>query len=299
MGIELWAYGDESGIDGPRYCLMMGYVGSQNQWSSFKRSWERVLRVYEVPKFHAIELFHGKKQYRAWPREKRRQFLDELIAIIHWHQIVPVGVAVDTEAFSALSLDERRYQTGAHLEMRFEIARDKLEDEFNTSIHNKFTTSGAQSRPYFVAFNHFLSDVFDVAPPGALLHIVLDAQTVVGPRAEQTFNEIWEGGGYPENKCFVSLDFADSLDSLPLQAADLYTYAWARCLNNRMTVVSEDVRHVLRELVEKGRIPQVVDTEYFQRELAELRADLSFERNIAGIGDDGSLEINYGDKSAQ
>ena len=293
----MWAYGDESGIGGPRYCLLMGYLGSLREWSSLNRLWERVLLVHEVPRFHAIEFFQGRQPYRSWPREKRRQFLDELIAIILQHRIVPVRWAVDTAAFKALSYDERRYQTGAHLKMHFNIARDNLEDEFNTSIRHKFTTSGGQSRPYLVAFNQFLADVLKVAPPDALLHIVLDAQNVVGSRAVQTFNEIWEGGGYPEGKWFASLIIADSLTNLPLQAADLYTYAWSRCLNNPMTAVSEDVRHVLRNLVEKRRIAYIADAKYFRHELAELHADLSFERRIAGVSDDGSLEVDYGDKS--
>ena len=270
--LELWAYGDESGIHGTaQYCLLLGYVGAPRQWSSFKNRWRDAPQERGISEFHAIDFFQGRKVYRDWPGDKRRLLLDTLLAIIASHRIVPIGWAVDIRAFKALRPDERRFFTGAHIETHTRANRVDGYNQFEVHLRRRFTTSGAQSQPYLVAFNQFLYDCFRISANHALLHVVFDRQNVLESGSIQMFHERWKGGGFPGGKEFASITYADSANEPPLQAADLYAYAWGRCLNNAPT---ENVRHAMSSLTARKRKLPVADADYFEEELTKLRQGL-------------------------
>ena len=58
MAVELFAYGDESGLHkNPRYCLMCGFIASPRQWKIFNKSWKNVLDQFGISDFHSTEFF--------------------------------------------------------------------------------------------------------------------------------------------------------------------------------------------------------------------------------------------------
>ena len=100
--LELWAYGDESGIDQQvKHCLMLGYIAAPLQWERFNDLWRIALQHYGVPEFHAVDFFPRQRQrshanpYRGWPDNQRIEFLDILLGIRAHCRLVPIGWAVN------------------------------------------------------------------------------------------------------------------------------------------------------------------------------------------------------------
>jgi len=277
--IELWAYGDESGTEGnPRFCLLLGYIGAPAEWESFNAEWKAILAEYGISEFHSIVFFsEGRRKstndpYRNWPPEKRLKFLDALLGAIHKHDIQPIGWAVDVVAFRALNEEQRRYLTGAHLESTFHIRMVDDQGHGIASQSRKLKTSGAQSKPYMLAFLHFLADAFKISPNDSSMHFMFDASKQEGV-AKETFSH-WRGE-YPDKKRFESITFADSKYYPQLQAADLLAYSWYRKITH--ATVSSEILRARQSLVLKKRYLQLADATYFESNLKKLQQELQAE----------------------
>ena len=306
--IELWAYGDETGTqEDAKFCLLVGYVGSPHQWSSFKRLWRRILVEHEVTEFHSIDFFSGAARrervsspYHNWDAAKRKAFLDRLLEVISTHRIMPIGWAVRIEDFYALREDERRFFTGAYLDYRLNARRKNLDinEPLLTQITRKFKSSGAPSRPYFVAFNRFLDDAVTAAKAHTTIHIVCDAQNVFEAWAIESFHQSWKqrkGWDRDRNtfdgKTLESLTYTDSASEPALQAADLYAYVWGRYLNGSTTPLIKDT---IKRLTSRKSYLFVADADYFRQKLSQLRAhgQHKFGDIIAGVTD-GAIELTF------
>lgn len=289
--LHLWAYGDESGIDErAKYCLILGYIAAPLQWQRFNELWKRSLENYEVPEFHSIDFFPRDRQrsstnpYRGWSEERRIEFLDTLLGIRAHCRLVPIGWAVDVNAFRALTYEQRRFFTGGYLWTQ--MSGEKVEgttNQFNMALRRKFTTSGAPSQPYLAAFDLFLKDVHDMATDDALIHVVFDQQNVLQSGATDHFNRSWAGGGYAGGMQFVSIGYQTSHSEPALQLADLYSYPWGRYLHGSMT---DELRHAMRKLTRLKKHLNIADEDHFHREWRKLQDDLAGENRIAGITDE-------------
>jgi len=143
-----------------------------------------------------------------------------------------------------------------------------------------------------VAFDHFLADTLHIATDDALIHVVFDAQNALASGATDYFNKRWAVSGYPGEKRFVSIAYADSKNEPPLQAADLYAYTWGRYLEG---AISEEVRHAMSKLTAIKRHLGLADAAYFRKQLQDLNKDMSGENHIAGVTD-GRREIDFREK---
>lgn len=79
------AYIDESGTHGGPIMLMGGYIANSEQWSTFNQDWDKMLSTFGVQFSHAKDLEKGKKQFRGWPRERRKAFVLEADRIVRAH----------------------------------------------------------------------------------------------------------------------------------------------------------------------------------------------------------------------
>ncbi len=282
MAIELEAFGDESGIESnAHYCVLLGYIGTPAEWESFNIAWDAVLSKDGIQEFHAIEFFPPKRRlshenpYKDWSKEHRFEYLTDLLSVIANHRIIPVGWAVDVNAFHALKEAERRYLTSAYLETSFhgKSLNKHGGNPFKLSFQRKLTTSGAKSRPYMVVFGRFFHDVLLVSPPDSLIHVLLD-NNQLEPIATETFYRVWKRR-HPGGKWFDSITFADSTTRPQLQAADLLAYVWHRHITQETD--SDEVRYAMQSLTIKKRYLRVANAKYFERELKKLYQDLQSE----------------------
>lgn len=274
IAFELEAYGDESGTQGnPKYCLLLGFVGAPLVWESFNIAWNAILSKYNVQEFHATHFFHLERcqsheyQYKDWTSARRLEYLKALLLVIASHQIVPVGWAVDVGAFNSLTLEDRRYLTGAYLETTFHgKSLVGVGNPFSMSFQRKFKTSGAQSRPYMFLFGRFFHDVLEISPPDALIHVILDCNQLA-PIANETFCRMWKGK-HPGGQQFDTLTYADSKTKPQLQAADLLAYSWHRSITSNN--VSNEIVCVNKSLRDKKDYVKVAHARFFASELRKL-----------------------------
>jgi len=87
VAVDLWAYGDESGIErrGP-YCVVAGFVASLRWWNSLKPAWRSVIEDAKVGEFHANHFFgrgaaeaSEKNEFAGWSDAKATKFLTDLL----------------------------------------------------------------------------------------------------------------------------------------------------------------------------------------------------------------------------
>ncbi len=185
MTVNLWAYGDESGIegDGP-YCVVAGFIGSPKWWDSFNEGWGAVLKREGVEEFHAKQFFGRQKKkgdssrnpFDGWPADKATRFLSDLLSVIRMHRarISHLKCSLSVSDFFSFSWGERRFITGG------------------TWNHptSRFISSGAPTRLYHVPAQGLLADALDHAKPSdCKVHFVLDEQSVM----QEGFAQIVQG----------------------------------------------------------------------------------------------------------
>jgi hypothetical protein len=108
----LKAFLDESGKDEP-FCAVAGYFGGENQWKKLGRQWTKVLQREGVTEFHAKNFWSRTKEFKGWADDRTAKFIDDLLKIIEGTAIYPVAGAVAFRDWDNLSLNERRFLTGA------------------------------------------------------------------------------------------------------------------------------------------------------------------------------------------
>jgi hypothetical protein len=62
--------------------LMGGFLANATQWESFNDKWELLLKSFDIPYCHAVELRHRTKQFKGWSVDKRKEFILEANRII-------------------------------------------------------------------------------------------------------------------------------------------------------------------------------------------------------------------------
>ena len=181
---------DESGIDpNSNFCIVAGYLGTTETWSSFEKHWLSALNKpeYKVSCFHAKDAFAEgkdgvplKEPYKTWGREKTDQFLGELVSVIHSHNLYLVGSATVKSDFHKRSTKERRILTGA------------------TYSHSKerLLSSGKPTEPYFCGFTFILQHTTATEQSGDVIEFVFDKQEQFCGWATQLFHH-WEADCAP------------------------------------------------------------------------------------------------------
>ena len=216
------AYFDESGIhDGASVCVVGGFYGMQMPWRKFERQWNKIIADYPELKgigFHARRFFartpHGERvsPYKDWSDEKADKFLERLVQAIMRNSIYPIGYGVIVADFMGLSLNERKWLTGAKF-----------------TIGGKCLSSGNPKKPYYIPFQFCVLDSsrMSKANPADKIHFFVGL--------DRTFHE-YASGLYkyiisdqvrlPEKlrNLLGQISYPMAKDTAGLQAADLLAY---------------------------------------------------------------------------
>ena len=308
--IDVAVCADESGIHGSaKVCIVAGYIGSVKQWCWFETDWEAILRRFDVRDFHSKEFFafdpEGRRaghyrrlsdpsvkcRYGDWTDEKCDEFVGALLDVIERRNVLPLGAMIQTADFWALRYGERRFLTGGNLD------------------GNRWLSSGAPTKPYFLLFQHCLVEAGQRTKSGKRTLFIFDQQKQYESRALETFNESYAGlivARNPIVRRLVGLVFHERSDAPGLQAADLYVHCWhryatqedqlgpqryaamealtskragmlrytAQHLEMMLGHLPPEIRHMLRELPDPSDSSRYGGPN-FERELIEARAALS------------------------
>jgi len=208
----LYVFFDESGIqEGSQSCVVAGYMGSVRQCLLFDEGWRRELGKFDLPEFHAKRFFsRHARPFCDWPPTQRLELLQGLLNVINLHRVTPIGAVIDVLEFQRRTLAERRFFTGGL------IARGR----------KRWLTTGAPSRPYFLAFQSCIAQALHCAKTGKVVHFVFDQQDTFAPLALQVFNEARVLLTADDSKKMGGCVFLSRKEAPPLQAADLLAHCW-------------------------------------------------------------------------
>lgn len=250
MAVNLWVYGDESGIegDGP-HCVVAGFIGSPKHWDNFNNAWESVITEAGVGEFHAREFFgrHSAKgsekhPFHSWPADKATRFLNDLLAVIQEHRarISPLKSSLDVSDFRSFSWGERQWLTGGTWDHK----------------RGKFLSSGAPTRLYHVPAQGVIGDALDHAHPAdCKVHFVLDEQSVMQEGFSQIIRGVRDKPQYRQQLSQLGdVTFGPSVTHPGIQAADLLVH----CLYSNYRLrhkLDDERRHALTAILgERWRI---------------------------------------------
>jgi hypothetical protein len=75
----------------------------------FAMPWAVMLDRYGVPEFHMTDFENRQGYYKDWPEERRVQFIVEALESLERAKLIGSGVALDLQAYRALSPSEQEY----------------------------------------------------------------------------------------------------------------------------------------------------------------------------------------------
>ena len=226
--------GDESGLNDTqeKVCVVMGFLGSAEQWDSFNAGWTQVLRDHEVPIFHALDFWRWhldeengevvrEKPYEGWTDEDDFCFIDSLIKVIENAGLIKTGTGIVIEYFFSLTEDERRWLTTSALYSR------------------TWPQKGKPNDPWFAAFQSTIIAAAQAVPEGEKLYPIFDLRDSPGrkkspeqSKAMEIYGELLSLPLSVRSRLGESIVFGTKTQHLGLQAADF--------LANRSRVYIED-----------------------------------------------------------
>jgi hypothetical protein len=220
------AYLDESGIHGDaKICVIAGYFGGPGQMRRLEAEWKRTLSRFQfsMKNFHTKSLIKSQRHYpmlRALARILGEQ-----------KKVYPVTWAVFVDDFNSFSLQQRRFMTGATLD-----------------LSGKLITSGCPNKPYFVPFQSILKVVTDAAPVGGKARFNFGINTQFAEYAVALFKQIIDNPP-PKDSAISTWKSRDRLgdalfplatETAPLQGADLLVHVTYRMLDDWRTTGRPD-----------------------------------------------------------
>jgi hypothetical protein len=143
-----------------------------------------------------------------------------LLDAILTSNLKPVGGFVDVNAFMALSLDERKWLTGATWNVK----------------RQRWTSSGSPNRPYYLGFIECLEGAaHSVKKPGWQVSFCFDQQNVLAPWALLFFQAVKSHKHAPLSKRLGDAIFKDKSGVGGLQAADMLAHTIYRLTSTTFT----------------------------------------------------------------
>jgi len=198
---------DESGIhDTAKVCVMGGYWGGKGQWRKFDKLWGGTLEKFGVPldEFHAKDLVKRTAYFHGWSDDKSLRLQIALAQVIARYKIHPVAQGVPVAEFFKLTLNERRFMTGATL-----------------TPEGKLKESGNPNRPYFAPFQQVIRRVLSYAPVGGKAHFFFGLDRPFAQYATGLYSTLKNNGNHLYQDRFGDISFPLAKETPALQAADL------------------------------------------------------------------------------
>jgi len=204
---------DDSGThEGSHNCVVAGYWAGVNEWRRFERAWKAVLDREGLREFKANEFWPrpgGRRigPYRDWSDERHRALIIDLLKIIYRSRIVPFGCGV----------------LGAEWEMQPVAFRELA------TIAN----SPAQVKPLLLPFQRNIYRAASYCYPGMTMSFTFDrnGHSQIQSGILRCYSAVKDGAirdGDRLAKCLGDIGFADSIEAIPLQSADLLAYEMHR-----------------------------------------------------------------------
>lgn len=192
----LTVYGDASGCDPAQPTLVLGgFLSTVEQWDLFNKKWLEVLRIVPTDNYHATDLEHAIKRWKAGKLERFQNLVAKTIK-----DFVAVGIAtaIIKEDFEALKIRWHRIPQGKPGNHYFFCAQDFI------YLVNRW----AKDHGYKDPINYFL----EAGDPGK-------------GEVEKAFLALSKDPNFPEQKMIGAVAFEPKHCRVrPLEAADIWAY---------------------------------------------------------------------------
>lgn len=267
----LEGYFDESGIhDGAPVCIVAGYYAERSSWKKYESSWKKILRREGIKEFHA-KVFFGPapegSEYLGWSSTRRRYFIEDLLETIIANKLHPVGSAVVMDDWKRLSLEQRKYLTGAEYSFK----------------RKRFTSSGCPGKAYFLPFQDCLAKVARQCEVGQRAHFFFDLNKQFSGYTKDLYALIKT---YSEPMPFYTnalgtLSLPTGFEAVHLQAADLYCYLLQQHIPAKLKDKNLKTPALLRKAVTHRRpleSSSLLDWEEFAARLARVRPPTAWSK---------------------
>jgi len=231
--LVLWGYFDESGkfADSDFVCLA-GYLADE-RWEQFSRDWALALQRYEIPFLHMSAL--------DWKNEKLVAGLDEFARIVRKHALYGFSVAVDAKYYRSMPGEKKKI-------LGNKDPRDFTFHRLLRIIRDRLHADG-QDDWFSMVFDY--EEGFSVECLKSLIKLRKDLPFV---------------------KALVRhIGFADDEIFYPLQAADMFAYAYKRSLQGNPP---EYWKILIQPATEQTPGPPCLTLEYDQELLESTCAEL-------------------------
>lgn len=205
---------DDSGTDGTaEFCVLAGYVSDEDGWTKFSDEWQEELDAYPCLKYFKMresESLRG--QFFGWSREQKDEKVLRLASIAQGRARYAVASVISHGAYD-------------------DFARGGLPKTVDS--------------PYWFCFQGIVSECFYLfEQTGCKIDFVFDIQ---GEGYERRAHAIFaamhaEMKGTPLGAALGSLTFANDLDVLPLQSADLLAWHCRRHFQSMLAGRGKEVR---------------------------------------------------------
>jgi len=195
-------YGDESGTHdrlgvqpGSDVIAVAGYLGWNDDWKRIQTRWKNCLEKYRVSEFHLARFLRNEEPpYRTWNKEKREEFIDELIGIARRHTCGGFGGLVVLEDYNQILPAHIKREHKHPYYFCFQMLIDILLPELDT-LH---------------------------LPAGEQVAFIFDQNQQFANGATESFKIIKQIRDKDDR--LGSITFGSRKQYIPLQAADLIAY---------------------------------------------------------------------------
>lgn len=218
----LKAYFDESGTHQDSKVLAFGgYISTVKKWRSFEKQWQKMLDTEQIPMMHSTDLESRHGAFKNWSIERKVRVQKQAISIIRRNVLQGFS--------SSVILDD--YQT---------IVAGKPHIKF-TSPYTFAMTATLHLVKKWVKDNNIKIPIHYVFESGAgYAGEITDVM-------KQTKNIGWD---FYRMKSANSWSFADKIDFIPLQSADILAYeAYKQMLNFKVGETRRDLRKSAESLL--------------------------------------------------
>jgi len=218
--LELHTYLDESGIhDGARVCMISGFFADGRQWDKLEKKWIRRLNSFRVPlhEFHAKDLVNCGGFFHGWSGAKSLALQLALAEIIAQYKVHPLSYGIIVDGFFELSLNQRKFLTGATL----------------VFPGGKLRGTGNPSKPYFAPFQPIIKRALSYAPRTGKGHFYFGLGTPFSGYAADLYSTLRNNPFHPFSERFGEISFPLAKETPALQAADFHCYLSYRYMMER------------------------------------------------------------------
>ncbi|HXX76204.1 MAG TPA: DUF3800 domain-containing protein [Nitrospiraceae bacterium] len=195
-------YGDESGTHdrsgthpGSDVIAVAGYLAHEEDWKHFQGRWTKCLNKYHVDEFHLARFMRDKElPYRNWSKEKRDEFINELIAIARRHTCGGFGGLVVVDDYNKILPAQIKREHKHPYYFCFQMLIDILLSELDT-LH---------------------------LPAGEQVAFIFEQNQQFADGATESYKRIKQFRD--KGNRLGSITFGSRKQHVPLQAADLIAY---------------------------------------------------------------------------